>query len=281
MNQLTVIAAMLGLVGQSAAAEAPAAADASDHEAAFAKSFPGAGGEHQIVDWALYAALVGGDLVGYAAAIDPAVGRRLKETKGKAYQTQEVEDLVKGDKRLRASFEEQRRRIRSMVLYVEGEAREGCRRALVYVGREFRLLLGDYGEGQDPLSTATVAPSCPQRLNPGFQITAGRSPRFKCWPGRDATTCGYRLPDMPVELKRVIENEYPRTIRLRWQWRGVAGPTRIGYVDDNGNRVARRNGIAVTVPVDLGLEFVDAGGRILWTAPPGGWSALAAARPGP
>ena len=35
----------------------------------------------------------------------------------------------------------------------------------------------------------------------------------------------------------------------------------------NGNRVAIQDRVAVTVPGELSLEFVDADGHVRWTAP--------------
>jgi hypothetical protein len=37
-------------------------------------------------------------------------------------------------------------------------------------------------------------------------------------------------------------------------------------VDASGNRVGAREGIVVTVPVDLSLQFVDERGQVVWTA---------------
>src|SRR5205085_707966 len=96
--------------------------------------------------------------------------------------------------------------------------------------------------------------------------TAGRSARFKCWSDADVTHCGWRLPDMPIDIKRVIENDYPGSIKLRWRWRGLGNVIHVRYLDSYGNRVAVRDRITLTVPVDLGLEFIGADGRILWTA---------------
>jgi len=142
-----------------------------------------------------------------------------------------------------------------------------CRRSVVYVGNEFRLVLGARARGTDPLATATVAPSCIETHDAGFQITAGRSPRFKCWTSVNETSCGWRLPDMPDSLKQVIEDRYPSSIKLRWRWRGLGAVNRVGFVDGNGNRVADAQASDVTTPLELGLEFVDSTGRILWTAP--------------
>ena len=180
---------------------------------------------------------------------------------------QQVVAGIKQDKRLRAAFDEQRRRIRSMVLYTDGDADTSgaCRRSLTYVGSEFRLVLGARLRGADPLASATVAPSCGGDAR--FQITAGQSPRFRCWATVSDTTCGWRLPDMPDSLKQVIEDQYPASIKLRWHWRGLGGVSRIRSVDSNGSRVGEAEATDVTTPLELGLEFVDAQGRVLWTAP--------------
>jgi len=239
-----------------------------DYELAFAEAFPAAGGEHRITDWTLYTALVTGDLVSYGERVDPSVAKRADGAKGKPYQTQQVEMTIKGDARLVAAFNDQRRRIQTMVLYVDGDgfASEKCRHALTYVENEFRLVLGESGDGADPLSHATIAPSCPSALHPGFQITAGRSSRFKCWPAEFVTRCGWELPDMPAALKGVVENDYPASLALRWRWRGLGDVVHTRYVDANGNRVAIQDRVAVTVPGDLSLEFVDADGHVRWTA---------------
>ena len=100
---------------------------------------------------------------------------------GKGSQTQQVEASIKSDARLRAAFDEQRRRTRTMVLYSDGDASGTCRRSLMYVGKEFRLVLGARAAGADALASATVAPSCVESAAVRLAITAGRSPRFKCW----------------------------------------------------------------------------------------------------
>lgn len=132
---------------------------------------------------------------------------------------------------------------------------------------EFRLVLGESGDGADPLSHATIAPSCPSALVPGFQITAGRSSRFKCWRTEYLTRCGWTLPDMPAALKGVVESDYPASMVLRWRWRGLGDVVHTRYADANGNRVAVKDRVAVAVPNELSLQFVDATGNILWTAP--------------
>ncbi|HVZ85396.1 MAG TPA: hypothetical protein VHG72_00380 [Polyangia bacterium] len=258
------------LAGGSAAAATPAIGPkGTDYELAFAQAFPAAGGEHRISDWALYTSLVAGDLVTYARRIDPAVAKRADEAQGKPYQTQQVEVSVRGDLRLVAAFNDHRHRIQSMVVYVDGEGFTDakCQHDLTYVEGEFRLVLGESGTGGDPLSHATIAPSCPFTLARGFQVTAGRSSRFKCWPTKYAVRCGLALPDMPVALKGVIESQYPASVALRWRWRGLGDVVRTRYVDANGNRVPAHGGVAVTVPDELSPEFVDAGGHVLWTAP--------------
>lgn len=247
----------------------PAARKSTDFDAAFAEGFPAVEGEHRVADWQLYAALVDGDFVAYAARIDPAIGRRLQDARGKGYQMQQIEAAIKQNAGLRAAFEEQRRRIRTMVLYSDGDGDSSgmCRRSVVYVGNEFRLVLGARASGADSLASATVAPSCAEANDARLQITAGRSARFRCWSAVNETTCGWRLPDMPDSLKQVIEDQYPASIKLRWRWRGLGGVSRVRSVDSNGNRVAAALASDVTTPLELGLEFVDSRGRILWTAP--------------
>jgi hypothetical protein len=239
-----------------------------DYELAFVEAFPVSGNEHRITNWTLYSALVTGDLVTYGEMVDPSIAKRADGAKGKPYQTQQVEMTIKGDARLVAAFNDQRRRIRAMVLYVDGDGFAGqkCQHPLTYVENEFRLVLGESGDGADPLSHATIAPSCPSSLQPGFQITAARSSRFKCWPSEYVTRCGWALPDMPAALKGVVENDYPASLALRWRWRGLGDVVHTRYVDANGNRVTIQHGVAVTVPDELSLEFVGADGHVLWTA---------------
>ena len=244
------------------------ARETTDYELAFTRAFPASGSEHRITDWTLYTALVTGDLVTYGEKIDPSIAKRADGARGKPYQTQQVEMTIRGDARLVAAFNTQRRRIETMVLYVDGDgfADEKCRRSLTYVENEFRVVLGEGGDGADPLSHATIAPSCPSSLHAGFQITAGRSSRFKCWPTEYVTRCGWALPDMPAALKDVVESAYPASMALRWRWRGLGAVVHTRYVDANGNRVGIRGRVAVTVPGELSLEFVDADGHVLWTA---------------
>jgi hypothetical protein len=86
---------------------------------------------------------------------------------------------------------------------------------------------------------------------------------------------------MPVALKRVIETDYPTKMTLRWRWRGLGAAVRTRYLDAGGNRVGPRASATLTVPLALGVEFVDGGGRVLWAAPPSPASGRAAARPRP
>ncbi|MCU1277508.1 MAG: hypothetical protein JWM53_1054 [bacterium] len=245
----------------------PAARKSVDFEAAFAEGFPAVAAEHHVADWKLYAALVDGDVIAYAARIDAAVGHRLEAARGKGYQMQQVEAAIKQNKPLRAAFDDQRRRLRTMLLYSDGGESGLCRRSVVYVGDEFRLVLGARARGADPLASATVAPSCAESGDAHFQLTAGQSTRFKCWTSVNETSCGWRLPDMPDSLKQVIEDQYPGAIKLRWHWRGLGGVSRVRFLDSNGNRVGEAQATDVTTPLELGLEFVDAAGRVLWTAP--------------
>lgn len=270
-----VLAALLALATPMAASPAlaesnsPPARKAIDFESAFTAGFPGGADEHQVADWKLYAALVDDDVIAYAARIDEGLAARLEAAHGKAYQTQQLETAIKQDKRLRAAFDDQRRRIRTMMLYSDGngDASSGCHRSIVYIVSEFRLVLGARASGADPLASATVAPNCGAAVDGHVQITAGRSPRFKCWPGVNETTCGWRLPDMPDSLKKVIEDQYPASIKLRWHWRGLGAVSRVRSIDSNGNRVSDREASDVTTPLELGLEFVDNAGHALWTAP--------------
>jgi hypothetical protein len=248
-----------------------------DYDASFSRSFPSSGGtpagsvgiEHPIKDWPLYAALATGDVVAYAARLDPAVAAEMEQSKGRLYQTQQLEDRIKADRRLATAFQGQRQRLKSMVVTTEasGIDTHACAHQLVYVSNEFRLVLGKSSEAGDPLSHATIAPSCPQRLEPGFQLTGGRSSRFTCWATDDSTVCGWRLPDMPVALKATIETTYPTRVTLRWRWRGLGAVVRTRYIDGSGNRVGANAGTGVTPPVDLGLDFVGENGQVLWSAP--------------
>jgi hypothetical protein len=252
---------------------------AVDYEAGFAGSFPVVAGAHHVADWKLYTALVAGDIVTYAASIDLAVAKRFEQVAGKGYQTQQLEADIKQNKLLRAAFDRQRHELATMTLYADGDGtgRDTCDHPLVYIAKEFRLVLGVGGRGDDPLLRATVAPTCRQAVEPGFQITAGRSPRFTCWTASDITTCAWRLPDMPVDLKRVVESEYPGSVKVRWHWRGLRGVLNVR----NGERIAERDRVVVTVPADLGLDFIDGEGRIRWTATSTGWSASGTVRERP
>jgi hypothetical protein len=248
-----------------------------DYDASFSRSFPSSGGsslgsvgsEHPIKDWPLYAALATGDVVAYAARLDPAIAAEMEQSKGRLYQTQQLENRIKADRRLATAFEGQRQRLKAMVVTTEasGDGTQTCAHQLVYVSNEFRLVLGKSSEAGDPLSHATIAPSCPQRLEPGFQITGGRSSRFTCWATDYSTLCGWRLTDMPVALKATIETTYPGQVTLRWRWRGLGAVVRTRYVDGSGNRVAMSARASVTPPVDLGLDFVGENGQVLWSAP--------------
>jgi len=248
---LLVVSMMAG--GSVASAATPAASPTVvDYDFAFARAFPGSGDAHRIADWTFYSALVAGDLVTYGGKVDPAVAARVDAAKGKPYQMQQVETSLKRDGRLVAAFNAQRQRIRSMILYADGSgfADDKCRHPLVYVENEFRIVLGQGNSGGDRLSHATIAPGCPSTLDRGFQITAGRSSRFKCWPTESAT-----------------ETDYPGAMTLRWRWRGLGDVVHTRYVDAMGNRVAAQASVALTVPGELSLEFVSPGGDLLWSAP--------------
>jgi hypothetical protein len=245
------------------------------YEAEFVRHFPFVSGAHHVSDWPLYTALVAGDIVGYAARIDPALTPRFEQAEGKGYQMQRLSEDINQNQGLRTAFNDQRQRLASMALYSDGAGTgvEACRFPLVYLGKEFRLVLGQIPRGDQPIAHATVAPKCSAPLEAGFQLTAGHSSRFKCWPSEGETLCGWRLPDMPRALKEVIEGAYPKTIKVRWSWRGLGAVTRVRSLDYNGNRAPRSASVALTVPRDLGLEFIDADGRIRWRADAEGWPA--------
>ena len=259
------------IAGGSVAGTATPAASSKvvDYDLAFAQAFPGSGNAYRITDWTFYSALVAGDLVTYAGKVDPAIAARVDAAKGKPYLTQQVAMSLKRDARLVAAFKAQRHRMESMILYADGGgfADEKCRHPLVYVENEFRLVLGENNDGGDRLSHATIAPSCPSTLDRGFQITAGRSARFKCWPTESVTQCGWALPDMPAALKNVVETDYPGSMTLRWRWRGLGDVVHTRYLDAMGNRVSVQASVALTVPAELSLEFVSPGGDLLWSAP--------------
>jgi hypothetical protein len=266
---LKVLAFLCSTTLLAGIATAQTAAPSIDYQATFAAKFPATAGGHRITDWDLYAALTSNDLLGYAVAIDPVRAARREEVRGRAYQTQTWQDDIKRDPLLRAAFDGERVRLAAMQVYLDSDgdaALERCPRPVSYIDKEFRILLGGSIQNADPLASATVAPACRPTPAATFQITAGRSYRFTCWPGPYGKDCGWRLPDMPESLKRIIETDYPMSIKLRWHWRGVNGVARIRSIDANGNRMAERDSVVATVPVDLGLDFVDGNGRILWTA---------------
>jgi hypothetical protein len=273
---------VISLIGAATAGDAPAiGANSGPYETEFVRRFPLVAGAHHVSDWALYTALVDGDIVGYAARIDPAMAPRFEQAVGKGYLTQRLQEDVKHNPALRASFDDHRRRVATMSLYTDGDGvgRQTCQHPVVYINNEFRLVLGQIPRGDQPLAHATVAPGCAQTIEPGFQLTAGRSPRFKCWAAEDLTLCGWRLPDMPVDLKQVIESEYPKAIKVRWRWRGLGAVTRIHQTDYDGHYTPQNTTVALTVPANLELEFVDGGGRIRWAAPAAGWPARSARTP--
>jgi hypothetical protein len=271
---IAVCAIMLGRTGAAAEPPRPGGRDGA-YEAEFTRQFPLVSGAHHVSDWPLYTALVAGDIVGYAVRIDPALAPRFQQAAGKGYQMQRLTEDINQNQSLRAAFDDQRQRLASMTLYSDGQGTgiEACRQPLVYVDKEFRLVLGQIPRGDQPIAHATVAPKCSQTLETGFQLTAGRSSRFKCWPSDGVTLCGWRLPDMPRDLKEVIESAYPTAIKVRWSWRGLGAVTRVRSVDYNGNRVPRSASVALTVPRELGLEFIDGGGKIRWKADAAGWPA--------
>jgi hypothetical protein len=271
--RLGVVVSILGGASLSAAAVQAAVPGRIDYEASFSGAFPASGGEHKIADWQIYAALVAGDVVAYAEKVDPAIANRADAAKGKPYQLQQIGTSIRRDERLVSAFNDQRKRIQSLVLYVDADGFDTykCRNALVYENNEFRLVTGEGGEPGDPLSHATIAPSCPTTLAPGFQITAGRSSRFRCWATPYVTRCGWRLPDMPADLKGVIETSYPASLKLRWRWQGLAGTVRTRYVNAEGNRVPAQDSVALTIPAALSLDFVDPAGHVVWTASAAGW----------
>jgi len=157
-----------------------------------------------VLDWDLYTALVSGDVVGYATRIDPRLAKNFEQTVGKGYQNERLQQQIRQDKHLLAAFAEHRDRVAAMTMSTEGGGQDGCRQPLVYLAKEFRLVLGESRSGENPLVTSVVAPRCARLGDSAVQITAGRSDRFKCWTVDDATSCGWRLPDMPTDLKQVI-----------------------------------------------------------------------------
>src|SRR5437762_2665414 len=125
---VSTLLARTAAAGEAAHPGAPSAV----YEAEFAKRFPLVSGEHHVSDWALYAALVAGDIVGYAAKIDLALAPRFEQAAGKPYQTERLTDDIKRDPGLRTSFDDHRRRLAAMTLYSDGDGagRRGCQHPL-------------------------------------------------------------------------------------------------------------------------------------------------------
>jgi len=247
---------------------APAAAQKAAYDDQFNRAFPVSGDAHRIESWETYVALASDDIIGYAQAVDPVIAKQAAEAKGKPYQTKLLERAIRDDATIAGAFSDQRRRLQSMAVTANarGFGTYPCQHALAYVDGEFRLILGEGGGHGASLSRSIIAPGCPSTLDDTFQLTAGASPRFMCWASTTATRCGWRLTDMPLGLKAVVESRYPESLALRWRWRGLGKPLQTPYVDDEGNRVAGRRNVTLSVPSGLSLDFVDEAGKVVWSA---------------
>jgi hypothetical protein len=119
-------AAVLLVAGAVFAAEPPAANPrGAAYDVEFARRFPQVSGAYQVSDWALYTALVQGDLYGYAVRIDPALAARFDQAAGMRSQRQRLQEEINRDKGLRATFDDHRRRIASMTLFATETASGG------------------------------------------------------------------------------------------------------------------------------------------------------------
>lgn len=241
---------------------------AAAYENQFGRAFPLSGDTHRIVDWDYYVALASGDVVEYALHVNADLAKRAENAKGRPYQTQLLDRQIRNDSAIASTFEEQRTRLQQMMVSASaaGVSANRCDQAIAFVDNEFRLVLGEGSGSRDPLSHSVIAPECHLTPSAAFQLTAGRSRRFVCWPDNLATKCGWRLNDMPTSLKAVVEGGYPATLALRWRWRGLGTPVHTRYRDDDGNRVTAARKVTLAVPRELSLEFVDASERVIWRA---------------
>jgi hypothetical protein len=229
--------------------------------------FPRIAGGYRINDFDLYAALMKRDLISFASLMSESIKKELEDLADKPYQREKVHHRIRADRNLTSMFEAFRQKLATAVVYYKTESSNGLPE-LVYVRKEFRLVVGNDDLGDLPAVTL-IAPNYGRLAYPfgGEDVSLGKWSRAVCWRDADGQgTCGARLPDMPARLKDVIEDQFGKTISVRWRWRGFPVPARTRLVDFSGRGQLVAIPAVVRIPSELALEFLDKEGNVIWAA---------------
>jgi hypothetical protein len=71
---------------------------------------------------------------------------------------------------------------------------------------------------------------------------------------------------MPAKLKDVIEDEFGKSINVRWRWRGFGDQVKGGLGAIGGDLRFGVYRMTVRAPAEVELQFIDSDGAVLWKA---------------
>jgi hypothetical protein len=212
----------------------------------------------------LYDAIESVDMVKVARRLNKQTEEELAdlEKDGRDYALSKAATTIKKDIILRNTILAVRARVaRSRISYVPYVPDDLP--ALKWTGREFRLRLA-FSEIGDRVGAAIFRGDALEPQPSDF--SAASWTRTTC--GRDAeemrTVCNIRLHDVPAALKERLENEYGKTIKVRWVWTGFPAKMATSYLAPLA--VIRIYTTKVRTPRELQLQFVDEQNNVVWTA---------------
>jgi hypothetical protein len=198
--------------------------------------FPRFESGYRIGDFSFYQKLMRDDFVSFVTSVDDAVREELDDLGEKQFQIEKVHQRLRNDNDLVKLFGAFKQRLASAVVYyVSDDDNEFP--SVKYVGKEFRLIVSNPGLGGERAALALIAPHYGnvQYPNEGDEITVGTWARVACWEDENWTkACGVRLRDMPAGMKDGIEDQFGKSINVRWRWRGFPTAIRTRYVDMRG-----------------------------------------------
>ena len=257
-------------------AEAGDAPDTAAHASVDCdEDFPSYADGRQVTDFGPYAALVANDLIPFLGD-DTLAAKQLEDLADKPYQLQKLKRVILSNKALKASFKRCRDQVSKVPLYylpADDTGHEEASSPLKFIGGEFRFIIG-CGLANSDKAALTMLLGSGERVQMNDtvildDVSAMYSPRVRCWPDEDdpfERCCGLSLKGMPARMKDVIEDEFGKTIAVRWRWKGFGSPTKAAYGAMGGDLRFGVYRMTVRAPSEVELQFIDSDGGVLWGA---------------
>ncbi len=251
---------------ESAKADSEASVPSSPQLREFDADFPVLRDGRNLTDIDLFRLFVSNDFIGFLAHEDQAVSDKLGELDDKPYQREKYEQELRRHTALSEEFRRRRNALSGSIFYYTVSPDDQPSVEMKYIDKQFRLQTNCSTTSADKIAMTVVTNGELESLN-DTDISAGRSHRSDCWsdPETTETCCGLRLPDLPTRLKASIEDEFGKTVHLRWRWRGFGEPTKTNLLL-YGGIPATFHKAKVRVAWDIAAELVDDEGKVLWTA---------------